>query len=81
MEVVAIVKTLSGGYEMDQARIKEYGFKIGDRHVLSNVSMGQSNTTIRLKGFDTSFNSVFFSFEEDGEEINIFADQRFNPYL
>lgn len=81
MEVIAIVKTLSAGYEMERNRVKELGFNIGDRHVVSYIDMGQSSTTVGLDGFDRGFNSVFFTFEEDGEEINIYDDPRFNPYL
>lgn len=46
------------------------------------ISMGQYYTYIRLKEFgDRFFNSVFFEFYEDGEPLNIFEDDRFNPYL
>ena len=44
--------------------------------------MGQFYTYIRLKKFGNRFfNSVFFEFYEDGEPLNIFEDDRFNPYL
>lgn len=79
--IEAIVKTLSGGYPAQQDRIQELGFKIGDRFEVRNISMGQSSASIYLVDHTDVFNSIFFRFEENGEELNIYADDRFNPYI
>lgn len=82
MTVYAIVNELNCGYQHDKDRAVEYGWEIGDRFVVNNISMGQSHTTIYLEGYGSSgVNSVFFEFEEDGEPLNIYKDYRFNPYL
>ena len=59
----------------------DLGFKVGDCISVNNISMGQSSTSIYLEGFEGSFNSVFFNFKEDGKDINIYGDKRYNPYL
>lgn len=81
MTVHAVVKTLNGGYSMDKVQVDEAGFKVGDRFEVRHISMGQSNTSIYLKDWERPFNSVFFDFEEDGEELDIYSDERFNPYI
>ena len=48
--------------------------------------MGSYKTDILLKGFNdwdsnSWFNSVCFEFYENGKEIDIYSDERFNPYL
>ena len=43
--------------------------------------MGQSSTSVYLDGFDHPFNSVQFTFFENKQEIDIFRDARFNPYI
>lgn len=52
---------------------------------VEKVDMGQSHTSITLKGFSGSFNSVLFDFYfyEDGiwKAHDIFADPDYNPYL
>ena len=59
----------------------DLGFKVGDCIPVNNINMGQSSTSIYLEGFKDSFNSVFFNFKENGKEINIYGDKRYNPYL
>lgn len=81
MAIFAVVSSINGGYTMDKARIDEAGFQIGDRIEVEHISMGQSSTSIRLKDHKGMFNSVFFSFEEDDQPLNIYGDERFNPYL
>lgn len=82
MTVYAIVRRLNVGCQHDKDRAEEYGWKIGDRFVVKDVSMGQSYTNIYLEDYGSGgVNSVFFDFEENGEPLNIFNDRRFNPYL
>ena len=82
MTVYAIVSSLTSGHEDDQEQIKNLNFKVGDKFEVENISMGQSYTSLTLKKFPKqSFNSSNFNFEEDGKELNIFNDKRFNPYL
>ena len=63
----------------------EDGLKIGELYEVSHISMGQSYTSIYLEtpkeGTKNPFNSVIFEFYEYGEELDIYSDSRFNPYL
>ncbi len=81
MTVYAIVSELNCGYDHDKRMAEQAAFQIGDRFTVKDISMGQSHTTIRLDEIEGGFNSVFFSFEEDGEPLNIYSDHRFNPYI
>lgn len=81
MTVIAIVDDLNAGYEWQRERVRELGFKIGDRFEVMGIDMGQSSTSVRLEGYPLPFSSVHFRFEENGESLNIYADPRFNPYL
>lgn len=82
MTIYAVVKTLRAGYDCEEEMVKSLGFSVGDKFEVGCISMGGSSTSIQLKDFpDQSFNSVFFEFEEDGKELDIFEDKRFNPYL
>lgn len=68
------------GYDYDTEKVKIL-YTLG-LYELESVSMGQSNTSICLKGIKKMFNSVQFSFyNEHGEEINIFKMPEFNPYI
>ena len=59
----------------------ECNLKVGDRIPVRDIDMGQSSTSIYLDGYKGSFNSVFFEFEENDKEIDIYGDKRYNPYL
>ena len=63
----------------------EGGLKIDELYEVSHISMGQSYTSIYLEtpkeGTENPFNSVIFEFYEHGEELDIYSDSRFNPYL
>ena len=52
---------------------------------VENVDMGQSHTSITLKGINGSFNSVMFEFYElindEFVTYDIFADPDYNPYI
>lgn len=79
--LIAIVTSIRGGYKYDQEHFDKSGLKLGDRIPVQDIDMGQSMTSIVLEGYKGSFNSVFFDFEEHGEELNIYGDPRYNPYL
>lgn len=81
MNLIAVVKTLNAGHDFERQKMIDLGFKVGDCIPVNNINMGQSRTSIYLEGFKDSFNSVFFNFKEDGKEINIYGDKRYNPYL
>lgn len=81
MTIYAIVKTLEAGYDSDKDKVSKAGFKVGDKIEVCDIIMHQSSTDIYLEGHFGSFNSVFFDFEENGEELNIYGDRRFNDYL
>ena len=78
----AICVCVDNGWPFDQEILKKNNIKIGDKFEVEDVSMGQFNTSITLKGFKNVFNSVHFRFEdESGSEVNIYRDHRYNPYL
>lgn len=78
----AICVCVDNGWPFDQEILKKNNIKIGDKFEVEDVSMGQSNTSIILKGFKDDFNSVHFSFEDEyGNVVNIYDDPRYNPYL
>ena len=82
MTIYAVVETLRAGYDCEEEMVKSLGFKEGDKFEVEYIDMDGSSTSIYLKDFpNQSFNSVFFEFEEDGEELDIYDDTRFNPYL
>lgn len=55
--------------------------EVGKEYIVTNVCMGQSNTSIWLDGHSGSFNSVQFDFYEDGKPINIYKSSKYNPYI
>lgn len=82
MSIYAVVSSLTSGDKYDKEELKNLNFKLGDKFEIEAISMGQSYTSFTLKEFPKkSFNSVNFDFEEDGKELDIFSDKRFNPYL
>lgn len=65
---------------------RKYPLEVGKMYEVDTINMGGSYTDILLKGFDSKyfrnwFNSVCFEFYENGKEIDIYSDKRFNPYL
>lgn len=82
MKIYAVVETLIAGYDCEKEMVKSLGFKEGDKFEVDYIDMDGSSTSIYLKDFPNQpFNSVFFEFEENGEELDIYDDTRFNPYL
>jgi hypothetical protein len=81
MAVYARLTKLDAGYACHKELIERCGLVVGSAHEVEHIIMGQSYTTIKLKGCNTYFNSVNFEFEEDGKPLNIYRDARFNPYI
>lgn len=54
---------------------------VGQEYEVESVIMGQSHTSIYLKGYKGGFNSVQFDFYENGSPHNIYRDPRYNPYI
>ena len=83
-KIYAVCKTLKAGYPTERERFQKSGIRIGDKFEVVEISMGQSYTSVWLKGYenDVPFNSVFFNFvDEEGCDYDIFSDPEFNPYL
>lgn len=74
----------NAGYDGDKERCKE--LELGKLYELTYVSMGQSHTSIRLKGFEGTFNSINFSFWTDDtesgelERFHLQEREEYNPY-
>lgn len=60
---------------------RETDLEIGKHYEVSSIDMGSCYTSVYLHGNERSYNSVMFEFYEDGKEIDIYSDPRFNPYL
>lgn len=58
---------------------KKHDLEVGKFYNVESISMGQSYTSIGIDG--KIYNSVLFEFYENGKEIDIYNDKRFNPYL
>ena len=79
--VIAVFNHPENGHKFNQEFAKKH-LVLGQSYELTGVDMGQSSTTVFLKEFpDFGFNSIQFDFFEDGKELNIYRDPRFNPYL
>lgn len=78
----AIFKYPEAGHDCDIEYAKKMGLKKNKKYEVDCMSMGQSYTSIYLKGIEGNFNSVQFEFQEpNGAPVNIYRDPRYNPYL
>lgn len=53
----------------------------GEKYAVEDIEMGGFYTGVFLEGMDFPYNSVIFKFFEGEEELDIYEDPRFNPYL
>lgn len=68
------------GYEHNKRNAEK--LKMGEMYEVKRVSMGQSFTTIVLKGIKGVFSSVQFEFYNgEKEPIDIYNMPEFNPYM
>lgn len=80
--ITAVVKTLHNGYPSDRELLDSLKVNIGDEFQVDTIKVGSSTSTITLSDFKgVCLNSVNFDFLENGKELNIYADSRFNSYL
>lgn len=77
--IIATVKTLTAGYRMEQEEVQKLGWKIGDKFEVKSISVGGYSSTITFPD-GKQYNSCFFDFEENGMELEIMSDPRFNNY-
>ena len=70
----------NNGYKHQQEEINGL-LKVNEQYEVDNVTIKYCHTDIHLRGIATPFNSVFFDFYEDGKEIDIYTDRRFNPHI
>jgi len=68
------------GQELQRREINRL-CKINGEYELATVYMKEDITTVRLIGYFEWFNSIFFDFFEDGKEVDIYTDPRFNPFI
>lgn len=59
----------------------EHDLQVGETYDVENISMGGFHTTVWLVGKKEGYNSVIFDFYENGKELDIYEDPRFNPYI
>lgn len=79
-KIYAVLKTKTAGYKLEQELIEKTGLEIGDKVELIDASIGRYSSTVTLKDLGT-FNSVFFDYEEDGKEINIYNKKEFWNFI
>lgn len=81
MTIYATVKSLKGGWSLEEEQFNSYNFQLGDRIRVTRIEVGRSSSKIWLEGYEDSFNSVYFEFEEDGKSLDIYQDKRFCTYI
>lgn len=59
----------------------KHDLEVEEEYEVNYISMCQSHTSILLKDKEEIYNSVIFKFYENGNELDIYHDKRFNPYL
>ena len=60
---------------------RQTDLEVGKEYEVEGISMGGSRTSIYLVEKRYSYNSIMFEFYENGKQIDIYKDRRFNPYL
>lgn len=78
--IIARYHGARGGMEGDKEIAMKYLVK-GTDYEVDFIDMGNWYTTIYLLGYDYGFNSIYFTFYEDGKQIDIYRDKRFNKYI
>lgn len=77
----AICKTLDAGTDYDEKIMKKNNIKVGDEIEVDSIFVHSWSTDVYLVGYEDNFNSVFFNFvDEDGNEVDIYSDERFRDY-
>ena len=69
------------GLDCDVIHAVRAGLKVGEKYEVEDLSMGQSHTSIFLKGINGAFNSIQFEFFEDDNKVDIFRNPKYNGYL
>lgn len=59
----------------------KHDLEVGKLYEVKDIYMGQSSTSVSLKERNKCYNSVYLEFYENDRIINIFEDERFNPYI
>lgn len=78
--LIAKYMNLNAGMDSDVTRAAALLIP-GHEYQVTDLYMGSCHTEIWLAGFVEPFNSVQFDFYEDGREIDIYRDRRYNPWL
>lgn len=64
-----------------KAMENENGLIKGRTYEVSRIEMGQSRTSVYLKDYVQSFNSILFEFYHNDRKIDIYRSPLFNPYM
>lgn len=78
--IEATVVTLNGGYQGNKDHCAKHNLQVGNKYIVKDIDIGQSSSSVFLQGLSW-FNTIYFTFEEDGEELDIYSDTRFNNYI
>lgn len=60
---------------------EKYPIEVGNLYDVDFIDMGRFYTSVYLCGVNQSINSVCLEFYEDGKDVDIYNDRRYNPYL
>lgn len=79
MRAYALLSYPEYGYDYDKEKVKK--LDSGRFYEIDRISMGQSHTSIFLKGIQGCFNSVQFTFyNRERQPIDIYRMPEFNQY-
>ncbi len=70
----------NNGSKYQQVEINSL-LKVKKHSEVDKISMDECKTTVHLRNIMTPFNAVFFDFFEDGKQIDIYTDPRFNSHI
>ena len=70
----------NNGHEYQQVEINGL-LKVKQQYPVDRISIGNCHTVVFLKSILKPFNTVFFDFYENGKEIDIYTDPRFNHHI
>lgn len=77
--LIAVVKTLNGGWDGEAKEMSQEGFKLNESFVVTSIDMSGFTPYVNVKGKEKAYNSVFFKFldAKSKEEVSIYSDTRF----
>lgn len=74
-KIYAVVKTYNAGYDTEEDEIRKK-FELGQTLEIKRIEVGRSSSKVYLKGYNSYFNTVFFTFVNDeNKEVDVFSSE------